>query len=261
MCILDTMENPRHYGAITCLCVDRKRAWLVAGTSTGVLTLWDLRFGMLLKSWRVGASSAETTKCPRIYQIVLHPTRGNGRWVMVAFETIKPITPGIDTSSSTTLLEVWDIEKTSLMETYSTRDIVAGGTSDDEELPQPIEVTGEPTEDNPATAIAALVRSRQQSKTPLDRFPKRPAQSSSPGDAPLVRPSVDVRTMVVGVDIGGHSSKLEHESSTGGRSPGGRGFVISGSEDRKLRLWDLGRVERSAVLVGAETEVEKPGYR
>lgn len=261
MRVLETMENPRHYGAITCLCVDRKHAWLVVGTSIGVLTLWDLRFGMLLKSWRVGASSAETMKSPRIYQIVLHPTEGKGRWVMVAFETIKPITPGVGISSPTTLIEVWDIEKTSLMETYATREIVAGGSSADEELPQPAEVTGEPTEDNPATAIAALVRSRQQSKTPLDRFPKRPAQNGPPGDAPLVRPSLDVRTMVVGFDIGGHSSKFELESSTGGRSLGGRGFMISGSEDRRLRLWDLARVERSAVLSGAEMEVEKPGYR
>lgn len=260
MHVLGTMENPRHYGAITCLCVDRKRSWLVVGTSTGVLTLWDLRFGMLLKSWRVGASSAETARSPRIYQICLHPTQGKGRWVMVAFETIKPITPGIDTSSPTTLVEVWDIEKTSLMETYATREMVAGFSAD-EELDQPAEVTGEPMEDNPAMAVSALVRSRQQSKTPLDRFPKRPAQSGSPGDAPLVRPSLDVRTIIVGIDVGGHSSKFELESSTGGRSSGGRGFMISGSEDRRLRLWDLARVERSAVLSGAETEVEKPWYR
>ena len=147
------------------------------------------------------------------------------------------------------------------METYETREIVVGGSSADEELPQPAEVTGERTEDNPATAIAALVRLRQQSKTPLDRFPKRPAQSGPPGDMPLVRPPLDVRTMVVGSDIGGHSSKFELESSTGGRSSGGRGFLISGSEDRRLRLWDLARVERSAVLSGAEADVEKPGYR
>lgn len=261
MHVLETMENPRHYGAITCLCVDRKRAWLIAGTANGVLSLWDLRFGMLLKSWRVGASSGETAKSSRIYQILLHPTQGKGRWVMVAFETAKPITPGVETSSPTTLIEVWDIEKTLLMETYATREIVAGGSGADGELPQPTEVTGEPTEVNPATAIAALVRSRQQSKMPLDRLPKRPAQSGSPGDVPWIRPSLDVRTMVVGSDLGGHSSKLELESSTGGRSSGGRGFIISGSEDRKMRLWDLARVERSAVLSGAETEVEKPGYR
>jgi len=262
MRVLETMENPRHFGAITCLCIDRKRAWLVTGTATGVLTLWDLRFGMLLKSWKVGgSSSADTTKSSRIHQIVLHPTQGKGRWVMVAFETTKPAAGGVDNSSPTTLIEVWDIEKTSLMETYATREIVAGGTSADEELPQPAEVTGEPTEVNPATAIAALVRSRQQSRTSLDRFAKRPAQSSSPGDSSLVRPSLDVRTMVVGSDLGGHSSRIEPDSSSGGRSSGGRGFMISGSEDRKLRLWDLARVERSAVLSGAETEIEKAGYK
>jgi len=260
MRVLETMENPRHYGAITCLCIDRKRAWLVAGTATGVLTLWDLRFGMLLKSWKVGGSSIDAAKSSRIHQIVLHPTtQGKGRWVVVAFETAKPTTGEIDISSPTTLIEVWDIEKTSLMETYATREIVAG--NGDGGPPQPAEVTGEPTEVNPATAIAALVRSRQQSRTPLDRLSKRPGQSGSPGDPPLVRPSLDVRTMVVGSDLGGHLSKVESDSSGGGRSSGGRGFVISGSEDRKLRLWDLGRIERSVVLSGAETEAERAGYR
>jgi len=259
MRVLETMENPRHYGAITCLCIDRKRAWLVAGTATGVLTLWDLRFGMALNSWKVGGSfSTDTAKSSRIHQIVLHPTQGKGRWIMVAFETAKLAAGGVDNSSLTTLIEVWDIEKASLMETYA---IAAGGSNADEEPPQPAEVTGEHTEVNPATAIAALVRSRQQSRTSLDRFAKRPAQSSSPGDLPLVRPSLDVRTMVVGSDLGGHSSKAEPDSSAGGRSSGGRGFMISGSEDRKLRLWDLARIERSTVLSGAETELEKAGYR
>jgi len=262
MRVLETMENPRHYGAVTCLCIDRKRAWLVAGTTTGVLTLWDLRFGMLLKSWKVGGSSSvDTGKTFRIHQVVLHPTQGKGRWVMVAFETTKLTSSGVDTSSPTTLIEVWDIEKSLLMETYATREVVAGGPSPDEELPQPAEVIGEPTEVNPATAIAALVRSRQQSRAPLDRFAKRPAQNGSPGDLPLVRPSVDVRAMIVGGDFGGHSSKVEPGPSTGGRSSGIRGFVISGSEDRKLRLWDLSRIERSAVLSGAETEVEKAGFK
>lgn len=262
MRVLEAMENPRHYGAITCLCVDRKRVWLVAGTTTGVLTLWDLRFGMLLKSWKIGgSSSADLAKSFRVHQIVLHPTQGKGRWVMVAFETTKPSQGGVDTSSPTTLVEVWDIEKTLLMETYGTREVVAGGSNADEELPQPAEVVGEPTEVNPATAIAALVRSRQQSRAPIDRFSKRPAQSGSPGDPPLVRPFVDVRAMVVGGDLGGHSSKVEPDPSPSGRSSGTRGFMISGSEDRKLRLWDLGRIERSVVLSGAETEVEKAGYR
>ena len=262
MRVLETMENPRHYGAITCLCVDRKHAWLVAGTATGVLTLWDLRFGMLLKSWKVGGSfSADTAKSPRIHRILLHPTQGKNRWIMVAFETAKATAGGVDVSSPTTMIEVWDIEKTSLMETYATREIVAAGTGFDEELPQPAEVTGEPTEVNPATAIAALVRSKQQSRAPHDRFAKRPAQNGSPGDPPSVRPSPDVRTMVVGTDLGGLSSRIEPGPSTGGRSSGGRGFMISGSEDRKLRLWDFARIERSTVLSGAESEIERAGYR
>jgi phosphoinositide-3-kinase regulatory subunit 4 len=46
-----------------------------------------------------------------------------------------------------------------------------------------------------------------------------------------------------------------------GYSTGGRGFTVSGSEDRKLTLWDLGKIERTAILSGAELENEKPSYR
>jgi phosphoinositide-3-kinase regulatory subunit 4 len=36
---------------------------------------------------------------------------------------------------------------------------------------------------------------------------------------------------------------------------------VSGSEDRKLTLWDLGKIERTTILSGAELENEKPSYR
>ena len=40
-----------------------------------------------------------------------------------------------------------------------------------------------------------------------------------------------------------------------------RGFIVSGSEDRRVRLWDVSRVERTSVLVSAEPENERPSYR
>ncbi|KAJ7756949.1 hypothetical protein B0H16DRAFT_1537509, partial [Mycena metata] len=41
---------------------------------------------------------------------------------------------------------------------------------------------------------------------------------------------------------------------------GRRGFMVTGSEDRKLRLWDLSRLERTTVLSGLESEHERPAY-
>ncbi|KAG1758969.1 hypothetical protein EDD22DRAFT_908144 [Suillus occidentalis] len=49
-CEFCDIQNPRHFGPITCMCLDRKRTWIPVVTSMGVLSLWDRRFGLLLKS-------------------------------------------------------------------------------------------------------------------------------------------------------------------------------------------------------------------
>jgi hypothetical protein len=56
------------------------------------------------------------------------------------------------------------------------------------------------------------------------------------------------------------ATDIASESGSSSRSAG-RGFMLSGSEDRKIRLWDLGRVERTSVLSGLESEQERPSFR
>lgn len=250
------MENPRHYGPITCLCLDRKRAWVVCGTSTGVLSLWDLRFGILIKSWKV--VSAGHGKSPRIYQCVVHPTKGKGRWIVVAMES------GLNTSegtTSSTLIEVWDIEKTALVETFSTRATSASSNP----APQPQEVTTQAAETSPAAAIAALVRARQEGTGSADFMPSRRRSSTPAAPGPVDAPSPDVHALVLGSEFGGHgawhrSPMADHDDGALGRGSG-RGFMLCGSEDRRIRLWDLGKPERSAVLSGPDADTEKPVYR
>jgi len=99
MNILYIMENPVHHGTPTCFYVDKKRSWLLLGTSHGVLDLWDIRFKVRVKAWGVpGATS--------IYRIRLHPTRGRGRWVCVAG------------GSGQGEVTVWDVEKKQCREVY-----------------------------------------------------------------------------------------------------------------------------------------------
>ncbi|KAJ6463912.1 hypothetical protein C8R45DRAFT_1220032 [Mycena sanguinolenta] len=250
MRVVQTMENPRHYGPITCLCIDRKRSWMVVGTSTGVLTLWDRRFGLLLRSWHAGVAS--TGRSVRIHQCVVHPSKGRGKWVMVAVEASKRTMD----RTSTNLVEVWDIEKAVLVETFITR--TSGET---EPLPEPHELTGVDADISPAAAIAALVHSKQSG---VDAGGKRPraASQSTFQDELLPPPSPDVRALVVGLDFGGPTGI--HRSDMGDGAPdtghGRRGFMVTGSEDRKLRLWDLSRLERTTVLSGLESENERPSY-
>ncbi|KAI0165502.1 hypothetical protein GGR57DRAFT_447705 [Xylariaceae sp. FL1272] len=106
MTLLYVLENPVHHGTPTCFCVDRKRNWLLLGTSHGVLDLWDLRFKMRLKGWGMPGKST-------IHRLSLHPIKGRGKWVCV--------------SGGTGLGEVtvWDLEKTQCREIYR-----SGGAKD-----------------------------------------------------------------------------------------------------------------------------------
>ena len=248
MRVLQTLENPRHYGPITSICIDRKRTWIVVGTSTGVLTLWDKRFGLLIRSWHVGVASSG--RSVRVHQCVVHPSKGRGKWVMVAVETSRK---GSD-RSSTTLVEVWDIEKAILVETFLTR---TGSPAD--AIPEPQEMLGADAETTPAAAIAALVRSRQN-KNSLEETSRQSSAEELPQP-----PASDIRALVVGSDFGGYATSFrsefgEFENSSSSRVTG-RGYMITGSEDSKIRLWDLGKFDRTIVLSGLELDHEKPWYK
>ncbi|EKM56683.1 uncharacterized protein PHACADRAFT_183284 [Phanerochaete carnosa HHB-10118-sp] len=261
--VLRTMENPRHYGPITCLCLDRKRTWVVCGTSTGVLSLWDLRFGILIKSWETGAAARGMSAC--IHQCVVHPTKGKGRWVVVALEGAKSarsVGAGGTVPEVTTLVEVWDIEKSALVETFVTRSAPVPSAL----MPQPQEVTAQSAEASPAAAIAALVRARQDgTSAPADFVSsRRRGSGAAPIPMPVEAPSPDVHALVLGSEFGGHgalyrSPMAELDNGSLGRGAG-RGFMLCGSEDRRIRLWDLEKTERSAVLSGPDAESEKPVY-
>ena len=229
----------------------------------GILTLWDRRFGLLLKSWQVGNSSAG--KSIRIHQCVVHPTKGRGKWVMVALEASTASTD----HAPVPLIEVWDIEKSVLVETFVMK-VASTSISTEDAAPEeePQEVAGIDAEPNPAAAIAALVRSRGSGAVPPKRTKRAQSSSSSiPMDNILLTPSPTIRTIVVGPEFGGHQSghrsemvDLTGEVSPHGRSLG-RGFMITGSEDRRVRLWDIGKLERTSILSGLESEHDKPSYR
>ena len=266
MRILQTMQNPRHYGPITSLCVDRKRTWCICGTATGVLSLWDLRFGILIKSWSVGASTGG--HATKIHQVSVHPTKGKGRWIIVALGTFQSTKDQDSTASPkfTPLIEVWDIEKSTLVETYVTR-TVPSASQPIEEVPG--EVKAREAESSPAAAIAALVRARQETQeTPPPLVARRRSSSQK---VPTIADGIssqsnDVVTFAIGAEFGGHgtvhrSAMADRDDFGSARTSGGRGFMICGSEDRKIRLWDLGRVERSIVLSTPDEEGDKPTYR
>ncbi|THH10662.1 hypothetical protein EW145_g1172 [Phellinidium pouzarii] len=266
MRILQSMENPRHFGPIVSVCVDCKRTWLVAAAFTGILSLWDLRFGLLLRTWNVGGSSNNRHVCIR--HCVLHPSKGRGRWIMVALD-------GADTfqdQPGTVLIEVWDVEKAELVECYISHDSPGAPTN---AVPAPASTSAKPAssgytpaESSPSVAISALVRARQRGEL----SPLTPADSPVDVNEVLARLSPSITAMVAGIDFGGHGNALrsfvdlslddEQKSlnAVAGKGIAKTGFLLVGNEDCSVKLLDLERFERSVVLSERDEEHEKATF-
>ena len=94
-------HSPAQHGALTCFCISRRHDWLLAGTSHGVLDLWDLRFKMKLRSWTFPSAASIT-------RLQLHPSRKTARRNRVC------VSGGTNRGEVT----VWDIEKVICHEIY-----------------------------------------------------------------------------------------------------------------------------------------------
>jgi len=255
MRVLQHLSNPVHSAAITSMCIDRGRTWIVTGSLTGTLTLWDIRFGLSLKTWKVGAASASSV-ATRIHRCETHPT--NRQWIVVASESHFQ---GQANATGSILVEVWDLEKTVIVETLVTRDVTVPSHGQAATLvtsvPPPLPATVPPT---PADAIAMLLQSRSA----------QGGTKNNVADESHHVPA-DVRSMAVGVDFGSQNSTSVTKDGfvlTGGfgnpeRRQKDMGYIVMGSEDRKLRLWYLGQnqIERSVIISGIDGDRQPPSYR
>lgn len=195
---------------------------------------------------------------------------------MVALEARPPsqVSTSPTESRGIVLVEVWDIETTSLVENFETREVQFESSSIarvDPPEPEGAAIFGEEAEKSPAAAIAALVRSRtvgpeNGSSTPAAvHAPDPEATDSTRQTSAWTQP--DVCAMVGGSDFGGLAGAPRGEFGNMDEADGssvktsGRGFIITGSEDRKIRLWDLNRMDRSVVLSGGDIEGEKPTFK
>ncbi|KAG0092152.1 Serine/threonine-protein kinase [Podila epicladia] len=105
-----TLENEfavtmEHYttGVITAMVIDHQRTWLLVGTNRGVLTLWDLRFRIAIRSWVHPSKS-------RISRLVIHP------------EPHPPSKSGkVIIASGRNEVSVWDLEHVECRETFGVR--------------------------------------------------------------------------------------------------------------------------------------------
>ena len=196
MTILYDFENPVHHGTPTCFCLDRKHNWLLLGTSHGILDLWDLRFRLHLKAFRIAGGSS-------IHRLRIHPFKGHGRWICIAGGSVRGE------------IIVWDVEREQCREVYRT------GSSLD------------PVKENPRSYELSRVDD-EKPEAMLNRFATALEASKSSNNSSV---DLDVRALTIGFD-------------TDDTKDAKNGFLLTGGPDRKVRFWDLNRVESSTVVNG-----------
>lgn len=200
MTLLYKLENPVHHGTPTCFCVDRKRNWLVLGTSHGVLDLWDLRFRVRLKGWGVPGKGS-------IYRLTVHTGKGRGRWVCVAGGTGQGE------------VTVWDLERTMCREIYR--------VSGNKEGPRGYDAW-EVDEDKPESMLGRFATNIEPSAT---------------GNADR-----GVRAMFVGVGLADDHRDVRYS------------YMLTAGSDKKLRYWDLHKIEHSMVFSGLQPDEMRPQF-
>ncbi|KAK9471858.1 uncharacterized protein V1510DRAFT_426608 [Dipodascopsis tothii] len=215
------LQNPLHHGVPTCFCVDRRRRWLVVGTSRGVLDVWNLRFRVRIKSWGLRGGSP-------IRRIGLHPTQGLGKWICVAGGT----------NQNASELTVWDVEKAVCHEVYRTADA-------SKEVDRPYEAY-----DVDADGTDGL----------LARLAADPADLLEGTEAAVSRGirSMWIDTSSALVDWGASYGLYDDRAARHAAYSGG--FVISAGADRHLRYWNLSKVESSSVFSGHDPDKARPTY-
>lgn len=230
MDIVHVMENPVVHGTPTTFCVDKKHHWLLLGTSHGILDLWDLRFKLRLRSFGIQTDA-------RIDRIVVHPTKGHGRWVMV---------------SAGGEISVWDIEKMTCKEVLRPNSFNSSNSQQAYEAWMPDEETGE-------KILARFATDMQLNETLIDPILRHQSdrdmnggESSSskrPSNPPSTGQPSTTNTTIPGLYI--LTDYLHNNAQP--ENPNKSAILFSGGTDRTLRYWDIARPENSLIISGPQT--------
>ncbi|KAI9029972.1 hypothetical protein CLU79DRAFT_733513 [Phycomyces nitens] len=184
------LKNPKSHGVITSMVTDRLHTWLLVGTVRGILTLYDLRFQIPLRSWLHPSKSRIST------MMLNHDPKAESKQVIIA--------------AGRNEVSVWDIVDLRCVEVFAVK-------SGDEKTAGVV-----------MEAYKAL---------------------EVPSDAEIMSQAFT-----------SNEANLAENSIRAVASPSDCRFIITGGSDRKLRFWDIPRVENSCVILGLEIEEPKPRY-
>lgn len=223
MSVAYILENPVHHGTPTTFCLDKRRHWLLLGTTHGILDLWDLRFQIRVRAWGLPGGTA-------IHRLHLHPLRGRGRWVCV--------TGGSNNASEIT---VWDIDKIQCREVYraSTTAAINGKTKD--------------AQKNTANQFNTKLKDYEPWRVDDDRPEGMLGRfATNPHYAAGIEPSTRSASGANGDRNGICALAVGFDQPEDGQEGSKCGFLISGGADRKVRFWDVTHSDASMIVSGLD---------
>jgi phosphoinositide-3-kinase, regulatory subunit 4 len=214
-----SLQNPLHHGTPITFCLDKRHHWLITGSSHGILDMWDLRFKVRIRSWGL-------MSCKRIDRILVHPTKGRGRWIIV---------------SSGGEIDVWDIEKVTCREIYRPSTVSPASKVEnsaksyepwypDDEPPEKILSRFASKDFEPHSGLGLVVDHQLRPDPFTD-------QSSSNARNDSAQP---INALYLGTDSLHNASNLSEPI----KAP----FLLTGGADRILRFWDMTHPEASTII-------------
>ncbi|RMD43601.1 hypothetical protein DV735_g1503, partial [Chaetothyriales sp. CBS 134920] len=234
MSIVHSLSSAPHHGAITTFVVDKKQHWLLAGTSQGILSLWDLRFKLHLRSFGIQSNA-------RIDALCIDPFKGHGKWIM---------------ASSAGEITVWDIER------IVCREVLRPATVARRAVDKPYE-SWNPDDESPEKLIARFASTviddphilEPNLRRPGDEQSAKPPPPSAAAAAAAALPPLSTPALF---------PLTSYTSPSGHKHP----ILLSGSSDLHLRFWDLSHPTQSFVISGpsilsdqsAATKPTQPKY-
>jgi phosphoinositide-3-kinase regulatory subunit 4 len=228
----------------------------------GYLSLWDLRFGLLLKTWKMADGP--------IHQLNVHPTQGKGRWVVIAALSTIDNHPERPTHQT---LQVWDLEMGKLVQTFlvsrNTSDVAVdrfrakheGLDSENCHYSNAKSVAPLPPQLNATSAIERLLQENQRLES------SKRLNIIGPNSSQLLRQPPTVSSFIIGsryhdnMSSSGELIMMADELNISQAPSRPAGYLISAGEDRRIRFWDLAVPERSNTVSGLEMEDDRPQFR
>ncbi|KAJ3165023.1 Serine/threonine-protein kinase [Irineochytrium annulatum] len=228
-----SFDAPPQHGVISSFTSDRGHSWILTGTHRGVMSLWDIRFGLCVKTWAHPSRS-------RINRIVAAGTGAGGHGPGGALGggggprgvgSLGFSSSGGSGASKMVMAAVggrtgevsmWDIEKGECREVWC----VFGAAS-----------AGRSGSTDPAAEMDRLYGNGLKAVNPpgLSDFLKGPELSdTAPAGA-----DASVRALV---------------------TPSDAPFMLTAGTDRRIRYWDMVNVEDSYTVAGLEPSDPQPRY-